>query len=135
MSAVAAFFKVTFPIFQVQIFEVNFIYFPILQVDFIDIPFLKNYIQWFSNFMGQISILSSKNCHFCKNFPPLKKALVGSDFLGHGRTSSQGDDTCVTWLQIALIFSTSNLPTSHRSLVSLTTCLMLAGCINYHWPV
>ena len=28
--------------------------------------------------------------------------------------------------QIALIFSTSNLPTAHRSLVSLTTCLILA---------
>ena len=34
-------------------------------------------------------------------------------------------------LQIALIFSTSNLPTSHRLLVSLATCLMLAG----HWSV
>ena len=34
-------------------------------------------------------------------------------------------------LQIVWIFSVSNLPTSHRSLVSLTTCLMLAG----HWSV
>ena len=33
--------------------------------------------------------------------------------------------------QISFIFSESNLPTSHRLLVSLTTCLILAG----HWSI
>ena len=89
----------TFPISQVPVFQVYFIYFQIFEVEYINIPV-------YQILSDDFQILGIK----CLYFPPktVRKALVGSNFLGQGRTWGQmtsGEDRAENFDQGRTLFT------------------------------